>query len=143
MTSKEYLQSIRDLYYEIEILKKRKSKISTPTRIKGISYDKICVMSSRDGSELEKNVVNTISELEKINKQIKKKTDKLSRLKYDATKKIMQIPEGQTRRFLIDYYVLCMSLKEINEEYRFNDEKSVYRLKGRALKKFKNVYKRC
>lgn len=142
MTAERYLQSIRDMRDKIKTLEEARDRISAPINVKAISYDRIRIQTSPSGDELENDVIRAVSKIEKMDQKIKKITERYEILKTEATDHILLVPEGQSRRFLLDYYIIGKSIREIESANMFEGEKSVYNLKKRAIRKFERVYKR-
>jgi hypothetical protein len=128
--------------FTIERLKILKDGITTPIDSRAITYDKIQVQTSPDGGKLERDVIRTIQEIERIDKKLETLREKFTHRKDKAEALITEMQEGQCRRFLLDYYIDGKSLKEIETEYRFEGNKSIYTLKKRSIKKFEKTFKR-
>ena len=144
MSAEEYLQSIRDMTYKIKTLEQMRDKITIdriPSR--SFTYDDLRVQTSPAGDALENAVIASIGEIEKLDEKIRKIRDQLYKRSSDALEKIMELKEGQCRRFLVDYYIHCESLAKITKQYGFTNKKTTYSLKKRAIKYFETVDKSC
>lgn len=143
MKAEKYLQSLRDMNFKLELLESKRKTISTPIRQKAITYDKLNIQSSPAPDTLENDVIKTLERLERLDNQIKNLETKLEQRRSEALDRIMEMKEGQNRRFLIDYYIKCLSLNKITKEYKYQNDRNVYILKKRAVKNFEKFYKKC
>ena len=66
MQAEKYLQEIRDLYFELERMKRRRNEISTPIGIKGMTYDSIRVQTSAFNDQLVNDVLDTLERAEEL-----------------------------------------------------------------------------
>ena len=76
--------------------------------------------------------------MEKIDKKLRKTIVLYQTEHSKAREKIRQLPEGQCRRFLMDYYIEGKSWDEIFIEYGFREISSPYHLQTRAIKMYED-----
>lgn len=128
--------------FKIESLRDQKKRITTPIRQKAITYDGIKIQSNPTPDRLENDVIRTLERMEHLDIQIKDMEIRLEKRRSEALETVIKMKEGQSRRFLMNYYIECKSLNEITKEYRFQNKRTIYSLKKRAIKKFEKFYKR-
>ena len=131
MKTETYLQSARDLKFRIEQLQEERDEIvRAMTSIKSTSDYSERVQTSPQGDGLERKVLRTMERLEKMDHTLIKKIVVLQ-IRHDGIRnRVCRMKEGQSRRFLIDYYVKCKSWGEIFEEYAIEPD---YHIKKRAI----------
>ena len=140
MTAEQYLQSLRDMAYKISTLEKMRDSIvvdRVPSR--AITYDDLRVQTSPTGDALENAIIGAVEEEKRIEKRIKTTQDTLYKRQAEALEKIMQLKEGQCRRFLVDYYIHCESMSKLTREYGYTSKRTTNNLKKRALKYYEKV----
>ena len=131
MKTETYLQSARDLKFRIEQLQEERSEIvRAMTSIKSTSDYSERVQTSLQGDGLERKVLRTMERLEKMDHVLIKKIVVLQIRRDGIRNRVCRMKEGQSRRFLIDYYVKCKSWGEIFEEYAIEPD---YHIKKRAI----------
>ena len=141
MKAKDYLQSIRDLRFKIEDLKKERVDVLTNMIVvKSTSDYSERVQSSPRQDALEMQVIKATERLEKIDKALRKKIVMYQLKHNQARAEIRNLPEGQCRRFLLDYYIDGKSWDEIFKEYGFKEISSPYHLQERAVKLYEKYY---
>lgn len=141
MKAKDYLQSIRDLRFKIEDLKKERVDVLTNMIVvKSTSDYSERVQSSPRQDALEMQVIKATERLEKIDKTLRKKIVMYQLKHNQARAEIRNLPEGQCRRFLLDYYIDGKSWDEIFKEYGFKEISSPYHLQERAVKLYEKYY---
>ena len=86
-------------------------------------------------SRVEDGAVRIVDLATELDVKIQEYTD----LVHKAQKLIAKVPGEKHRQFLTLYYVCGWSMKHISDELRYDDEKSVYRLRGWALQKLQKV----
>lgn len=141
MTAKEYLQSIRDLRFKIEDLKKEREEVlANMIVIRSTSdySDRVQTTPRQDGLEMQ--VIRATERMEKIDKKLRKTIVLYQTEHSKARENIRQLPEGQCRRFLMDYYIEGKSWDEIFKEYGFKEISSPYHLQERAVKFYEKYY---
>lgn len=141
MTAKEYLQSIRDLRFKIEDLKKEREEVlANMIVIRSTSdySDRVQTTPRQDGLEMQ--VIRATERMEKIDKKLRKTIVLYQTEHSKAREKIRQLPEGQCRRFLMDYYIEGKTWDEIFKEYGFKEISSPYHLQERAVKFYEKYY---
>lgn len=142
MTTKEYLQSIRDLRFKIEDLKEERSEVlANMIVIKSSSEYSERVQSSPRQDTLEMQVIRASEKLERIDKSIRDKIVIYQNKHNKARAEIRELPEGQCRRFLLDYYIEGRSWEEIFREYGFKESSSPYHLQDRAIRLYEKKIK--
>lgn len=142
MTTKEYLQSIRDLRFKIEDLKEERSEVlANMIVIKSSSEYSERVQSSPRQDTLEMQVIRASEKLERIDKSIRDKIVIYQNKHNKARAEIRELPEGQCRRFLLDYYIEGRSWEEILREYGYKEASSPYHLQDRAIRLYEKKIK--
>ncbi len=121
MRTEEYLQSARDMKFRVDDLER--------------------VQSSPRQDALENQVIRIIERMEQIDKKLISTRARLIAKRHDIRNKICRMKEGQSRRFLMDYYIECKSWQQIFDEYHYTKIESAYNLKVRAIKDFDNCGK--
>lgn len=142
MTTKEYLQNIRDMRFKIDDMEKERKEIVTAMlRIKSTSdyHEKIKITQKSD--KFEKQIIESMEQLEKLDQDLRKKIVDYQIQHNTVRGKIRKLPEGQCRRFLIDYYIEGMSWNFIFKEYGFREISSPYHLQERAINLFEKYFK--
>lgn len=108
MKTETYLQSARDLKFRIEQMQEERDEIvRTMTSIKSTSDYSERVQTSPQGDGLEKKVLRTLERLEKMDRALLKKIVILQFRRDGIRNRVCRMKEGQSRRFLIDYYIKC------------------------------------
>lgn len=142
MTAKEYLQSIRDLRFKIADLQKERSEVlANMIVVKSTSDYSERVQSSPKQDALEMQVIRATEQMEKLDKLLRKKIVLYQYRHNKARAEIRNLPEGQCRRFLLDYYIEGKSWEEIFQEYGFKEISSPYHLQERAVRLYERFYK--
>ena len=131
MKMESYLQSARDLKFRIEQLEEERAEIlETMTLIKSTSDYSERVQTSPQGDGLERKVIQIMERLEKKNQEIIGKVVTLRIRRENIRNQICRMREGQSRRFLIDYYIKCKSWDQIFREYQIEPD---YHIKKKAI----------
>lgn len=142
MTAKEYLQSIRDLRFKIVDLQKERSEVlANMIVVKSTSDYSERVQSSPKQDALEMQVIRATEQMEKLDKLLRKKIVLYQYRHNKARAEIRNLPEGQCRRFLLDYYIEGKSWEEIFQEYGFKEISSPYHLQERAVRLYERFYR--
>lgn len=142
MTAKEYLQSIRELRFKIVDLQKERSEVlANMIVVKSTSDYSERVQSSPKQDALEMQVIRATEQMEKLDKLLRKKIVLYQYRHNKARAEIRNLPEGQCRRFLLDYYIEGKSWEEIFQEYGFKEISSPYHLQERAVRLYERFYK--
>lgn len=142
MTAKEYLQSIRDLRFKIADLQKERSEVlANMIVVKSTSDYSERVQSSPKQDALEMQVIRATEQMEKLDKLLRKKIVLYQYRHNKARAEIRNLPEGQCRRFLLDYYIEGKSWEEIFQEYGFKEISSPYHLQERAVRLYERFYR--
>jgi hypothetical protein len=142
MNAKDYLQSVRDLRFKIADLKKeRKEVLTNMIVVKSTSdySDRVQTTPRQDGLEMQ--VIRATEQMEKIDRLLRKKIVLYQIRHNKARAEIRQLPEGQCRRFLLDYYIEGKTWEEIFQEYGFKEISSPYHLQERAVKLYERFYR--
>lgn len=140
MKTETYLQSARDLKFRIEQMQEERDEIvRTMTSIKSTSDYSERVQTSPQGDGLEKKVLQTLERLEKMDRALLKKIVILQFRRDGIRNRVCRMKEGQSRRFLIDYYIKCKSWGEIFEEYAIEPD---YHIKKRAIAELDRLEKK-
>lgn len=142
MTAKEYLQSIRDLRFKIVDLQKERSEVlANMIVVKSTSDYSERVQSSPKQDALEMQVIRATEQMEKLDKLLRKKIVLYQYRHNKARAEIRNLPEGQCRRFLLDYYIEGKNWEEIFQEYGFKEISSPYHLQERAVRLYERFYR--
>lgn len=142
MTAKEYLQSIRDLRFKIvDLQKERNEVLANMIVVKSTSDYSERVQSSPKQDALEMQVIRATEQMEKLDKLLRKKIVLYQYRHNKARAEIRNLPEGQCRRFLLDYYIEGKSWEEIFQEYGFKEISSPYHLQERAVRLYERFYR--
>lgn len=140
MKTETYLQSARDLKFRIEQMQEERDEIvRTMTSIKSTSDYSERVQTSPQGDGLEKKVLRALERLEKMDRALLKKIVILQFRRDGIRNRVCRMKEGQSRRFLIDYYIKCKSWGEIFEEYAIEPD---YHIKKRAIAELDRLEKK-
>lgn len=143
MRTEEYLQLARDTKFRIdEIEKERMDVMSNMITIKSTSDYSDRVQSTPKQDGLENQVIKIIEKMEKIDKKLLRERAKLITLRHNIREQICKMKEGQSRRFLMDYYIECKSWQQIFDEYQYTKIESAYNLKVRAINDFEKNSKK-
>ena len=143
MKTEDYLQSARDMKFRLDDLEKERLDImSAMITVKSTSDYSDRVQSSPRQDALENQVIRIIEKMEKMDKQLMKTRARLISLRHDIREKICSMKEGQSRRFLLDYYIECKSWQQIFDEYHYTKIESAYNLKVRAIKDYEKNNKK-
>ena len=137
MKMESYLQRARDLKFRIEQLEEERAEIlETMTLIKSTSDYSERVQTSPQGDGLERKVIQIMERLEKKDKEIIEKVVTLRIRRENIRNRICRMKEGQSRRFLIDYYIKCKSWDQIFREYQIEPD---YHIKKKAIAELERV----
>lgn len=137
MKMESYLQSARDLKFRIEQLEEERAEIlETMTLIKSISDYSERVQTSPQGDGLERKVIQIMERLEKKDQEIIGKVVTLRIRRENIRNRICRMREGQSRRFLIDYYIKCKSWDQIFREYQIEPD---YHIKKKAIEELERL----
>lgn len=142
MNAEKYLQSVRTLKFKIDKYEKMRNEIHLEVSFGGMPTDGIRVQSPRKDL-LEEAAIKMSERLRGIDKILTKLRGDYIDKRLKTYNRIMKIEEGQCRRFLIDYYIDCKSIKDLKCEYGYSEDSGIYKLKKRAIKKFEKISKRC
>lgn len=143
MKTEDYLQSARDMKFRIDDLEKERMDImSNIITIKSTSEYSERVQSSPRQDALENQVIRIIERMEQIDKRLINTRARLISKRHDIRAKICRMKEGQSRRFLMDYYIECKTWQQIFTEYGYTSIESAYNLKQRAIRDFENNNKK-
>ena len=106
MTTKEYLQSVRDMRFRIDDMEKERGEVmAAMIRVRSSSDYAEKVQSSKQNDKLEQQVIESMERLEQLDQDLRKKIVDYQLQHNMAREDIRSLPEGQCRRFLIDYYI--------------------------------------
>ena len=143
MKTEDYLQLARDMNFRlIELEKERLDVMSNMVSIKSASDYSDRVQSSPRQDALENQVIKITEKLERLDKKIIRERANLLAKRHDIRAKICKMKEGQSRRFLLDYYIECKSWQQIFDEYKYTKIESAYNLKVRAINDFEKNSKK-
>lgn len=141
MRGREYLKSIRDLRFRIEDMEKEAENIRiSMITVKSTSDYSDRVQTSPRQDSLENQVIRILEKMDKINESINRKRAIFIKRQHEARENIRSLPEGQRRRFLIDYYIEGKKISDIAKEYNFTDYSSPYQLDRRAIQLYEEYY---
>lgn len=143
MRTEEYLQLARDTKFRIDDLEKERLDVmSNMITIKSTSDYSDRVQSTPKQDGLENQVIKIIEKMEKLDKKLLRERAKLITLRHNIREQICKMKEGQSRRFLMDYYIECKSWQQIFDEYQYTKIESAYNLKVRAINDFEKNTKK-
>lgn len=143
MRTEEYLQLARDTKFRIDDLEKERLDVmSNMITIKSTSDYSDRVQSTPKQDGLENQVIKIIEKMEKLDKKLLRERAKLITLRHNIREQICKMKEGQSRRFLMDYYIECKSWQQIFDEYQYTKIESAYNLKVRAINDFEKNSKK-
>lgn len=142
MKTETYLQGARDLKFLIEQLEaERREILDTMVTIKSTSDYSDRVQTSPQGDSLERKVIEVLEKLERLDRRLIKKVYALTIRRDNIRKKVCGMKEGQSRRFLIDYYINCKSWDQIFDEYHIEPDYHIKRRAIRDLEKMERAHK--
>ena len=142
MKAEKYLQSLRVMKFKIDKYESIRKDVHIDTAYVNGTTIGCRVQSSPKADKIENAAIKCLEKLRAIDVKLAKlKTDYL-KARIDIYDHIEEIEEGQCKRFLIDYYIDCMSMKQLDQMYGFTDESSIYQLRKRAVRKFEKKYKK-
>ena len=137
MKTEDYLQSARDMKFRLDAIEKeRLSTMSNMIAVKSTTDYSERVQSSPRQDTLENQVIRIVEQMERLDKRLNQERSRLITKRHNIIAKICKMKEGQSRRFLMDYYIECKSWQEIFDEYHYTKIESAYNLKVRAIKDF-------
>ena len=147
MTAEKYLQSIRDDKAKIEYLERAREDIANDIGyINSSAPNADRVQTSTKGDALERTALKHIERLKKLDQKLHTTICRYNARRVNMVVLIHRLPDDQRRRFLLDYYYECKSEEQITEEYRFENTRSIYMLRKRAIdlfvKNFENDVKK-
>ena len=143
MRTEDYLQMARDIKFRVDYIERELSDIESDMYIIKSSSDyQEMVQSSPRQDALENQVIKIIEHQSKLEIKLKKERARLRQKRDEIQQKISRMKEGQSRRFLMDYYIECKNWQQIMDEYKYLNPESVYILKNRAIKDFDKFYKK-
>lgn len=140
MNAEKYLQTVRTLKFKIDKYEEIRNAIHLEVSFGGMATDGIRVQSTRK-DQLEEAAIKMMEKLHGIDMKLSRLRSEYIDRRIKAYDRIMKIEEGQCRRFLIDYYIDCKSIKELKREYGYSEESGIYQLKKRSVKKFEKSFK--
>lgn len=138
MNTEKYLQSVRTMKFKIDKYEEIRNNIHMDVSFGSSSMDGIRVQSSRT-DKLEAAAIELMEKLSKIDTKLAKLRGEYINRRIKAYDRIMKIEEGQCRRFLIDFYIDCKSIKDLKKEYGYSEDSGIYQLKKRSIKKFEKT----
>ena len=140
--AEKYLQSLRSMKFKIDKYEKIRKSIHIDTAyINGTTIGDR-VQSSPKADKLETAAIKCLERIRVIDLKLAKLKTEYLNARIEACSHIEELPEGQCKRFLIDYYIDCMNMKQLDKMYGYTDESSIYQLKRRAIRKFEKKYKK-
>ena len=102
----DYLQTARDMKFRIEELEKERMDImSNMISVKSTSDYSDRVQSSPRQDSLEMQVIRITEKLERLDKKLNNEKAKLIAKRHKIRAEICRMKEGQSKRFLLDYYI--------------------------------------
>ena len=137
MKAERYLQSLRVMKFEIEKYEKMRKDIHVDVDyVNNSAMGAVKVQSSLKADKMESEVIKCLEKVWTIDKKLAKLKSNYLKARIDIVDHIDMIPEGQCKRFLMDYYIDCMSMKQLSKMYGYTERTSIYQLRKRAVKKF-------
>lgn len=138
MNAEKYLQTVRTLKFKIDKYEEIRSDIHLEVSFGGMATDGIRVQSTRK-DQLEEAAIKMMEKLRSIDAKLSRLRSEYIDRRIKAYDRIMKIEEGQCRRFLIDFYIDCKSIKDLKKEYGYSQDSGIYQLKKRSIKKFEKT----
>ena len=116
MKAERYLQSLRVMKFEIEKYEKMRKDIHVDVDyVNNSAMGAVKVQSSLKADKMESEVIKCLEKVWTIDKKLAKLKTNYLKARIDIVDHIDMIPEGQCKRFLMDYYIDCMSMKQLSK----------------------------
>lgn len=139
MKAESYLEGARSLKFKIELIEEdRRDILEAMTAIRSTSDYSDRVQTSPQGDGLERKVIKYMERLEKLDSSLERKAYALAIRRHNIRQKVGRMKDGQSRRFIIDYYLNCKSWEEIFDEYAIEPD---YHMKRKAIRDFEKLEK--
>ena len=136
--AKAYLDGIRSCRLNIVKLEASIDRVrhELDNPLSAVSYDKDKVQSSLKGDSLERQVIKYLELLDKHERLYIEQKTFLEKRIYEAEAKILQLPNGKPKDFLLRHYIDGASEIDYALEAGYETTASVYKLRVRAIKLF-------
>ena len=138
--TERYLQSLRSMKFMIDRYEEMRNTTHLDLAYINNSHsigDR--VQSTPKPDKLETTAIKCLEKLRGIARKLTRLKTEYLNARIDIYKHIEKMEDGQCKRFLIDYYIDCMSMKQLDRMYGFTDKSSIYQLKKRAVRKFEKT----
>lgn len=140
MTKREaeaFLQEARDVKFKVDAMEQERLEIhDAMITIKSTTDYSERVQSSPRQDGLENQAIRIIERMQELDKELQEAKERMVFKRHRIRNAIMEMKEGQSRRFLMDYYINCESEIQIAVRYHYKTSASIYTLKMRAIKDF-------
>jgi hypothetical protein len=136
--AKAYLDGIRSARLNITKIELSIARLRYDLEhpLTGIAYDKDKVSSSPRGDAMERQVMRYLELLGKHEQLYVLRKTELEQKVFEAELRIMKLPDGRARDFLLRHYVDGVSEIDYAIEAGYETTASVYKLRIRAIKLF-------
>lgn len=136
MTAKEHLQSIYAISQRIKRLNDRREDLRNDLySYGGIAYDRDRVQTSASGDRM----AELVAKVDELDRDMEKEINRLQQQKQKIIAEIEKVPQENYKDLLFDRYVLCQRWEKIALD-RDKGIRWIYRLHGKALSAFENIY---
>ena len=137
--TERYLQSLRTMKFKIDKYEEMRKSIHIDAAYVNGTTIGDRVQSTPKADKMEIAAIKCLERLREIDTKLTKLKTKYLNARMDIFDRIEELEEGQCKRFLVDYYIDCMSIKQLDRMYGFTDESSIYQLRRRAIRKFEKI----
>lgn len=134
--TKEYLQSIRKLYLEIEAKKRQRERLYNTVTESNIKIKAVDVQTSIGGDRLG----DTMAEVADLDKTIKEDITTLCDMQDKAMALFKTLSKPEYRAIMTDYYLNAYTWDQV-AEYNGYSTQAVYKIHGIALQELKSRVK--
>jgi len=134
MQAKEFMQQVRKAESELKLIAMKRRHYEDLAASIGVKLTGM-PSGSGGGSRVETAAVG----LTILTSQLTEKEKEYAALVRKAEKLIDKIPQEKFRKVLTLRYLCGISWRSIQDEMAYNDEKSVYRCNGYALKELQKL----
>ncbi len=134
--TKEYLQSIRKLYLEIEAKKRQRERLYYTLTGSNIKIKAVDVQTSIGGDRLG----DTMAEVADLDKTIREDITTLCNMQDKAMALFKTLSKPEYRAIMTDYYLNAYTWDQV-AEYNGYSTQAVYKIHGIALQELKSRVK--
>ena len=134
MTAKEYMVRVRKAETELRLIAEKKRHYQELGTSIGVNLSGMPA-GKQNKSKVEMSAIGVADLLQ----QLERKEKEYARVVKDAEEIIDKLPQEKFRMVLVLRYICGHSWKLIRDEMDYEDEKSVFRCHGYALKELQKV----